>query len=100
MSASPRTLTELFFDAVDRYAGHAAAFRYKAEGAWRDVTHKEAAARVQALSLGLRELGLGAGEKVAILAETRLQGALTDYSCLCARATDVPIYPTPPANPA
>jgi len=27
MSASPRTLTELFFDAVDRYANHAAAFR-------------------------------------------------------------------------
>jgi len=98
MSASPRTLTELFFDAVDRYANHAAAFRYKADGVWRDVTHKEAAARVQALSLGLRELGLGAGEKVAILAETRLEWALTDYACLCTRTTDVPIYPTLPAN--
>jgi long-chain acyl-CoA synthetase len=98
MSASPRTLTELFFDAVDRYASHAAAFRYKADGVWRDVTHKEAATRAQALSLGLRELGIGAGEKVAILAETRLEWALTDYACLCARATDVPIYPTLPAN--
>ncbi len=98
MSASPRTLTELFFDAVDRYANHAAAFRYKADGVWRDVTHSEAAARVQALSLGLRELGLGAGEKVAILAETRLEWALTDYACLCTRTTDVPIYPTLPAN--
>src|SRR2546428_12963701 len=98
MSASPRTLTELFFDAVDRYAGHAAAFRYKAEGAWRAVTHKEAAARVQALSLGLRELGLGAGEKVAILAETRLEWALTDYACWCVRTTTVPFYRTLPAN--
>src|SRR2546428_5889133 len=98
MSASPRTLTELFFDAVDRYAGHAAAFRYKAEGAWRAVTHKEAATRAQALSLGLRELGIAAGEKGAIIAETRLEWALTDYACLCARATDVPIYPTLPAN--
>ncbi|PYP09605.1 MAG: hypothetical protein DMD56_10655 [Gemmatimonadetes bacterium] len=98
MSSAPRTLTELFFDAVQTYGGHAAAFRYKADGAWRDVTHQAAAARVQALSLGLRELGLGAGEKVAILAETRLEWALTDYACLCARATDVPIYPTLPAN--
>jgi len=98
MSASPRTLTELFFDAVRTYAAHTAAFRYKAEGAWRDVTHQEAAARVQALSLGLRELGLAAGEKVAILAETRLEWALIDYACLCARTTDVPIYPTLPAN--
>src|SRR6266705_3596200 len=70
----------------------------KADGVWRDVTHSEAAARVQALSLGLRELGLAAGEKVAILAETRLEWALTDYACLCARTTDVPIYPTLPAN--
>src|SRR6185437_11294983 len=98
MSASPRTLTELFFDAVQTFGAHAAAFRYKADGAWRDVTHREAAARVQALSLGLRELGLAAGEKVAILAETRLEWTLTDYACLCARTTDVPIYPTLPAN--
>src|SRR6266852_6103861 len=98
MSAPPRTLTELFFDAVQAYGAHPAAFRHKADGAWRDVSHQEAAARVQALSLGLRELGLAAGEKVAILAETRVEWALIDYACLCARTTDVPIYPTLPAN--
>jgi long-chain acyl-CoA synthetase len=98
MSARPRTLPELFFDAVEQYGAHPAAFRYKAEGAWRSVTHREAAERVQALSLGLRELGIGQGERVAILAETRLEWALADYACLCARATDVPIYPTLPAN--
>ncbi len=95
---SARTLTELFFEAVQTYGAHPAAFRHKVDGAWRDVSHQEAAARVQALSLGLRELGLAAGEKVAILAETRLEWALTDYACLCARTTDVPIYPTLPAN--
>ncbi|HKW42051.1 MAG TPA: long-chain fatty acid--CoA ligase [Gemmatimonadales bacterium] len=94
---SVRTLTELLFDAVDRYGGHPAAFRHKVDGAWRDVTHRAAATRVQALSLGLRELGLAAGDKVSILAETRLEWALADYACLCARATDVPIYPTLPA---
>jgi len=95
---SARTLTELFFDAVQAYGAHPAAFRRKVDGAWRDVSHQEAAARVQGLSLGLRELGLAAGERVAILAETRLEWALTDYACLCARTTDVPIYPTLPAN--
>ena len=98
MSAPPRTLTELFFDAVHTYGAHPAAFRHKVNGAWRDVSRQAAAARVQGLSLGLRELGLAAGEKVAILAETRLEWALTDYACLCARTTDVPIYPTLPAN--
>ena len=98
MSAAPRTLTELFFDAVEHYGNHPAAFRYKADGVWHDVTHQEVAARVQALSLGLRELGIAPGEKVSILAETRLEWPLADYACLCARATDVPLYPNLPAG--
>jgi len=52
---------------------------------------------VQALSRGLRELGLVAGEKVAILAETRLEWALTDYACLCARTPTCRSI-DPPAN--
>ena len=95
---SARTLTELFFDAVEKYGGHPAAFRYKADGMWHAVTHREARERVAALAMGLRELALGAGDKVAILSETRLDWTLADYACLCIRATDVPIYPTLPAN--
>ena len=95
---SARTLTELFFDAVEKYGGHPAAFRYKADGTWQAVTHREARERVAALAMGLRELALGAGDKVAILSETRLEWTLADYACLCIRATDVPIYPTLPAN--
>ena len=88
------TLTQLFFTTVDRHAGLAAAFRSKVGGAWVSITHREALGRVQAISLGLRELGIKAGDKVAIVSENRPEWALTDYACLCARATDVPIYPT------
>ena len=95
---SARTLTELFFSGVETYGNHPAAFRYKAGGTWHSVTHRETQARVQALALGLRELALGPGDKVAILSETRLEWVLADYACLCIRATDVPIYPTLPAN--
>jgi long-chain acyl-CoA synthetase len=95
---SARTLTELFFDAVEKYGSHPAAFRYKADGTWHAVTHREARERVEALAMGLRELALGAGDKVAILSETCLDWTLADYACLCIRATDVPIYPTLPAN--
>ncbi len=95
---SARTLTELFFDAVEKYGGHPAAFRFKADGTWHAVTHREARERVEAIAMGLRELALGAGDKVAILSETRLDWTLADYACLCIRATDVPIYPTLPAN--
>jgi len=88
------TLTQLFFTTVDRHAGLPAAFRSKVGGAWTAVTHKQALERVQAISLGLRELGVTPGDKVAIVSENRPEWALSDYACLCARATDVPIYPT------
>ena len=90
------TLTQLFFTTIDRHAGLPAAFRSKVGGggAWVSITHREALDRVQAISLGLRELGIQPGDKVAIISENRPEWALTDYACLCARATDVPIYPT------
>ena len=88
------TLTQLFFTTVDRHAGLPAAFRSKVGGAWVSITHREALERVQAISLGLRELGIKPGDKVAIISENRPEWALSDYACLCTRATDVPIYPT------
>jgi len=92
------TLTQLFFTTTDRHAGLPAAFRSKVGGTWIAITHRETLERVQAISLGLRELGIAPGDKVAIVSENRPEWALADYACLCARATDVPIYPTLPAN--
>jgi long-chain acyl-CoA synthetase len=54
--------------------------------------------QVQDLSLGLLELGLRPGDRVAILSENRPEWAIADYACLAARCTDVPIYPTLPAR--
>jgi long-chain acyl-CoA synthetase len=88
------TLTQLFFTTVDRHAGLPAAFRSKVAGTWVAITHREALDRVQAICLGLRELGVKPGDKVALVSENRPEWALTDYACLCARAADVPIYPT------
>ncbi len=89
------TLTELFFTSVDRYTDRRpAALRAKIGGTWRAITHRELADRVVAVSLGLRELGIAAGDRISILSETRPEWAIADYACLCARAADVPIYPT------
>ncbi len=88
------TLNQLFFTTVDRHAGLPAAFRSKVGGAWVPVTHRQALERVQAISLGLRELGIKPGDKVAIVSENRPEWALSDYACLTSRTTDVPIYPT------
>src|SRR5882672_5835057 len=88
------TLNQLFFTAVDRHANLPFAFRSKVAGTWVPITHRQAAERVQAISLGLRELGVQPGDRVGIVSENRPEWALTDYACLAARAADVPIYPT------
>ncbi|HXQ29363.1 MAG TPA: long-chain fatty acid--CoA ligase [Gemmatimonadales bacterium] len=89
------TLTGLFFDAVARF-GPRPALRHKIGGRWETLSHDTVAERVRAHALALRELGVQAGDRVAILSENRPEWALTDYACLCSRAADVPIYPTLP----
>ena len=93
---STGTLPRLFFEAIERHAGRPAAFRSKVGGVWTAITHREAEARVRAISLGLRELGIRAGDRVAIVSESRPEWMLADFACLCARSTDVPVYPTLP----
>jgi long-chain acyl-CoA synthetase len=53
---------------------------------------------VQDVSLGLMELGVAPGDKVAILSENRPEWLIADFACLAARNPNVPIYPTLPAN--
>jgi long-chain acyl-CoA synthetase len=72
--------------------------RAKRDGRWSELSHRELADRVQNLSLGLLELGIRPGDRVAILSENRPEWAIADYACLTARCTDVPIYPTLPAK--
>jgi long-chain acyl-CoA synthetase len=56
--------------------------------------------RVRDLSLGLRALGVRAGDRVAIMSESRPEWLLADLAILTAGAVTVPIYPTLAANQA
>jgi long-chain acyl-CoA synthetase len=94
----PSTLNELFLDGLARHRGHPAAMRRKQDDAWRDISHRELHRRVRNVHAALRDLGLVAGDRVAILSENRPEWAITDFACLTARCTDVPIYPTLPAH--
>src|SRR4051812_32247081 len=97
-AGTPRTLNELYFGTVERCRSRPVAVRAKRRGQWFALSYGELAGRVQDLSLGLLELGLSAGDRVAILSENRPEWAIADYACLTACCTDVPIYPTLPAK--
>ena len=96
--ADPRTLNELFFGAMDRLAAKSAVLRRKNAGRWEDISGSAMLARVHDVSLGLRDLGVSAGDRVAILSENRPEWAMADYACLALRAADVPVYPSLPAK--
>ena len=98
MSTPPRTLNELFFGAMDRSASRPVAMRVKRGGIWVGTSFAELLSQVQAFSIGLHELGVNAGDRLAILSENRPEWAVTDFACLACRCADVPVYPTLPAH--
>lgn len=88
-----RTLNELFVHAVTEH-GQNAMFRSKVDGRWVDVSSQEFERAVTELSQGLVSLGVGPGDRVALLSENRLEWAMTDLATLAAGAVLVPLYPT------
>ena len=79
--------------AADRY-GDTTAARFLRDGAWHQLTYNELWERVRDLALGLVELGVGVGDRVAILANTRLEFTVADLAASTAGAIVVPVYPS------
>ena len=90
----PATLNDIFFGATARYGSRPVVMRAKRAGRWVDLSPTGLVARVHRVHAGLRDLGLVAGDRVAILSENRPEWAIADFACLTARLIDVPIYPT------
>ena len=89
----PETLVQIFLDTVERHR-KPAQFMRKAAGRWEPVSADRARADVENLALGLREAGIGAGDRVVILAENRYEWPVADLAILGLSAITVPIYPT------
>jgi long-chain acyl-CoA synthetase len=70
------------------------AVRFKRDGAWHDVSYGELATIVQEIGLGLIDLGIEAGERVCILANTRPEWSYADLAATAAGTVVVPIYQT------
>ncbi len=70
------------------------AIRYKRDGEWHDVSYAQFADIVQEIALGLIDLGVQAGERVCILANTRPEWSYADMAITSTGAVVVPIYQT------
>ena len=87
-----RTLADLLPNSAARH-GSDGAFLFKNEaGSWEETSYEKVAAEVQALTLGLKDLGVQRGDKVAIIGNTRPEWTLFDFAAMSTGATVVPIY--------
>jgi long-chain acyl-CoA synthetase len=67
---------------------------YREGGAWQAIPTQDLCERIRSMALGFRRLGVGRGDRVALLAENRPEWSATDYAILTAGGVTVPIYPT------
>ena len=95
----PGTLTRLFFDAVARF-DKPDALQVKVKGTYQPISSRTLGERVRRVALGLQELGVQPGDRVALFSENRPEWAIADYACLTASLTDVPLYPNLPPEQA
>ena len=93
----PGTLNQLFYRAIERF-DKPDALRVKRDGRYVPIGHREIERRVRHAALGLTTLGVASRSRVAMLSENRPEWAIADYACLTTGITDVPIYPTLPAD--
>jgi long-chain acyl-CoA synthetase len=87
------TMATLARLAADRY-GDTTGARFLRDGEWHELTYDELWHRVRDLALGLVELGVDVGDRVAILANTRVEFTIADLAASAAGAIVVPVYPS------
>ena len=86
------TLADLFLDFTQKEAEDC--LQHKIDGQFMPVSTSHLVERVERLATALRSLGVGSGDRVALMAENGIHWPTVDFATLCSGAVLVPIYPT------
>jgi long-chain acyl-CoA synthetase len=92
-NSAPQTLVELLKASV-RKRSTTEIMRFRESKVWVGLTGDELMRRVRHVALGLYDLGVRKGDRVAMLAESGPLWSISDYGILSNGAVNVPIYPT------
>ena len=87
------TLPGMFFDQADRLGGRPM-LRVKRGGEWKRTGWHDVAVQVERLARGLSALGVGRGDRVALVAENRPEWLIADLAVMSLGAVTVPAYTT------
>ena len=92
-----KTMADMAALAADKYAGKTA-LKHKVDGEWVDVPYEAFGKAVRETGLGLIDLGLEPGDKVAIVAHTRPEWTYAHFGILATGAVSVSVYQTNSAD--
>ena len=93
LADSKNTINQTFQNTVGS-RGSFPALQTKVDGTYQSTTYDQFADQVKNFALGLRELGIESGDRVAILAENSQKWAVSDLGVLALGAVDVPMFYT------
>ena len=89
----PQTIPHFCFESFRRW-NKPDALAFKIDDAWRRMSGDEVIERVRRIAIGLSQLGVKAGDRIAIISENRPEWSLTDLAILSLKAVNIPIYTT------
>jgi long-chain acyl-CoA synthetase len=88
----PRTLADIFFASIEHDLERHLLFKRGSE--WQVISSRQLYGYVVSMAGALKRLGLGKGDRVAILSENRPEWMIVDFACAISGIVDVPIYAT------
>ena len=89
----PQTIPHFCFESWRRY-NKTDALSHKVKDVWENFSGETVIEKIKRIALGLADLGVKAGDRVAIISENRPEWSFTDLAILSLRAVNVPIYTT------
>ena len=87
------TIPALLLEVVSKRGEHVA-LRFKSQGIYRELTWAQLLQRICRIGLGLHTLGVGPGDRVAIVGDPLPDWLLTDFAAQCLGAISLGLYPT------
>lgn len=88
-----QTVPQFMLESLLRFR-KAEAWGHKVQDAWEHFSYTEIIEKIKNVTLGLQDLGIKAGDRVAIISENRPEWTFADLGILSLRGVNVPIYTT------
>lgn len=87
-----KTLPDLLYEACEQYENPRALNQPQDDGGWAPMSLDQFRVQAEETALGLHDLGLDRGDRVAMLQESDVPFCVVDMGCLIGGFIDVPLY--------